>query len=339
MEISNDFIYSRIKLLLLFVTFPYVLMSQSIVVSGAVFDAVSKKPLEGVVIYIDGTTKGTITNTSGKFSLDSEIGKNFQIVVSYLGYETIYLGASSLNKEKGLIIYLEKKLEELEAVFIQNDDWSREKKLNYFRTHFIGNKEAQRTCAILNEKDIRLYYNANDRSLYASSSVPIQIKNDHLGYEILYNLVDFEVKFSTTGWVNSVYFAGTSFFTEFNSKNKRYQRKRNKVFKGSTAHFMRSLATNTLAENKFELYYKGFKTSVSELLKIQKRNGFAEIYPLVNKTTVLYRKKLKTDIMINTKEFFVIDGLGNFSHPDKIVFNGYMAEQKIARLLPLDYGL
>ncbi len=314
-------------------------MSQSTSFNGTVLDAVSKKPLEGVVIYIDGTTRGTITNTSGKFSLDFEISENVQIIVSYLGYETIYIEGLSLNKEKNATIYLEKKLEKLEAVFIQNDDWSREKKLKYFRANFIGNKEAQKTCVILNEKDIRLYYNATDRTLYGSSSVPIQIKNDHLGYNILYNLVDFEIKFAATDWINSVYFAGTSFFTEFNSKNKRYQRKRNNVFKGSTIHFMRSLATNTLYENKFELYYKGFKTSLPKLLKVQKRNGFAEVYPLTEKISVLHHKKLKTDIMINTKDFFVIDGLGNFSHSDKIVFNGYMGEQKIARLLPLDYGL
>lgn len=339
MVINN--IHTGLKFLIFCIVFcPSFLISQSISISGFVFDQVSKKPLEGVVIYVDGTTRGTVTNSSGKFSLDIAEPDNAKVIVSYLGYEIVYLEPLSLNEEEDSVIYLKKKLEALDEVYLDNDDWSRKKKLKYFRAQFIGNKEDQKTCKILNEDKIRLYFNKKKNILYASSKSPIRIKNNRLGYDILYDMVNFEIRFDDTEWVESVYFSGTTYFTEFVSKVDENQlQKRQDFYQGSVLHFMRALATNTLAKNEFELFYEGYKNHVKTLLKVVQNDDKTEVHPLKKRMAILFKKKQRTDLILNVEKFFLIDGSGNFSDHDRIMFSGDMSNQKMARLLPLDYGL
>ncbi|SHJ67264.1 CarboxypepD_reg-like domain-containing protein [Aquimarina spongiae] len=320
--------------------FPLLVFGQAEVLKGVVLDKATKAPLEGVVIYIDGTTTGTVTNASGAFILDLENQpRDAQVTIAYLGYESIYLKTSSVLPDDVLSVQMEKKLEELDPVFLQNDDWSREKKLNYFRAYFIGNKKDQKTCKILNEDAIRLYYNYGEQTLYASANVPINIKNDQLGYNIVYNLVSFEIKFNRGENVKGFYVAGTSYFKAFDEESKALNKRRQNAYKGSRLHFMRSLATGTLDQNKFDVYHKGLKTEVDRVFKVEKEPGFAKVYPLQKRTTVLFKNKHRTDLIFNVNDHFLIDGLGNFSDTEKILFNGEMTNQKVARLLPLDYGL
>ncbi|MFA6831519.1 MAG: SusC/RagA family TonB-linked outer membrane protein, partial [Bacteroidaceae bacterium] len=56
-------------------------------VSGIVIDNVDKTPLLGATLMIKGTTRGTVTDFDGHFTL-SKVGKNATLVISYLGYTT-----------------------------------------------------------------------------------------------------------------------------------------------------------------------------------------------------------------------------------------------------------
>lgn len=56
-------------------------------ITGTITDATTGEALVGVNITIEGTTTGTITDASGKFSLETP-GQNQVLVISYIGYET-----------------------------------------------------------------------------------------------------------------------------------------------------------------------------------------------------------------------------------------------------------
>ena len=73
------------KILFLIVFLTSLLFSQSIEISGVVFDNQSKKPLEGVNVFSNEV--GSITNKNGKFILLVDDGS--EITFSFIGYETI----------------------------------------------------------------------------------------------------------------------------------------------------------------------------------------------------------------------------------------------------------
>ena len=65
---------------------PKSLLEQQQKITGVVTDAATGESLPGVTVFIKGTTKGTVTDKQGKFSLTNSDTKSI-LVVSYMGYE------------------------------------------------------------------------------------------------------------------------------------------------------------------------------------------------------------------------------------------------------------
>ncbi|MCW1952844.1 MAG: carboxypeptidase-like regulatory domain-containing protein, partial [Flavobacteriia bacterium] len=55
-------------------------------IQGQVLDALNKTPLDGVSVYFDGSSLGTITNAQGKFELTVPSSISAPLIVSYMGY-------------------------------------------------------------------------------------------------------------------------------------------------------------------------------------------------------------------------------------------------------------
>jgi TonB-linked SusC/RagA family outer membrane protein len=75
--------FSLLLLLLFFL--PFSLLAQEITITGVVTDQVNKQPIAGVSVELKGTSNGTTTDASGKFSLKVPNGKGV-LVVSTVGY-------------------------------------------------------------------------------------------------------------------------------------------------------------------------------------------------------------------------------------------------------------
>jgi TonB-linked SusC/RagA family outer membrane protein len=65
----------------------------AITVKGSVVDATNGQPLIGVSISVKGTTKGSLTDIKGNFSL-SDVPENATLVVSYVAYEKVEIAVS-----------------------------------------------------------------------------------------------------------------------------------------------------------------------------------------------------------------------------------------------------
>jgi TonB-dependent receptor len=72
-------------LLTLLAFFPLYLHSQQINVSGYVYDFLTKEPLPGVTVQIQGTTRGSITNEKGFFTIGG-VSEGETLIFSFLGY-------------------------------------------------------------------------------------------------------------------------------------------------------------------------------------------------------------------------------------------------------------
>ncbi|WP_411766690.1 SusC/RagA family TonB-linked outer membrane protein [Winogradskyella sp. A3E31] len=105
--------YSKFFKILCFV-FAAQLSAQNINVTGSVVDATSNQPLPGVNIILKSTTRGTITDFDGKFSLN-DVPLNSTLVVSYLGFQTQEVTVTS---DQELTIILQEDTEALNEVVV-----------------------------------------------------------------------------------------------------------------------------------------------------------------------------------------------------------------------------
>lgn len=311
-------------------------------ISGHVYDNKTKEPLLGATIYIDGSTIGTTSNNNGYFNLPIKEQINAPLIVSFIGYTTKILPLQ--NEAVELKIFLDESENQLEEVLIVPDNWSREKKMRYFKNEFFGKSIATKYCKIQNEKDIKLIYNPKTSILTAYADKPIIIINNYLGYEIIYDLADFEMKFAYDinglNYPDRIYYAGTSFFKEINKKTRKKHRKnREKSYLGSLMHFMRALKNQQLTENNFQIYHKRFPIAPYRFFKFTELENQTKVELLEKKIRVVYDMFDQSTIEFNDGfDHFYIDDFGNHSPTNSLIFSINFGLKRISDMLPLNYN-
>ena len=218
-------------------------------VRGKVLSIADNKPIAGASVYVNNTSIGTTTSETGDFYLQTSGTEFNELIVSYVGYEPVLYKLSGADDAgKRLIFKLSEKQQELEAVLIIGDA-ERRRLLQIFKENFLGvTKEADR-ATIENIKDIYfLPGKTGPKSVLAKSDAPIRIKNNLLGYNISFDLVEFT--YDPVG--RSTSFFGYTRYESYPQK-KKYVRNREKAYEGSTQHFFRSLIADKLEEEKFSM--------------------------------------------------------------------------------------
>ena len=331
------------KCFIFFITYLIGFIGYSQTISGTVYDKTTKVILPGASVYLNGTTIGDVSDYNGFFELKTAKIINTPLIISYTGYKTVIIEPHEfINNSK---IYLEQEENQLKEVMLAIDIWSREKKLQIFKTEFLGRSKNAVNCKITNQKDIQLVYNSANNTLTAYCDNPIIIKNNYLGYTINYNLTDFETNFNPNGFSSSpkkVYIEGYSFFTDLkNNTKERKIKHRKETYKGSRIHFLRSLASKTLTENNFEIYFESWPITPYKYFNISNENNMIKVEVTVNSLSILYNKRNQSEIffeLMDDKCTFYIDKNGNHTPPKNITFAGNFGFERISDLLPLDYS-
>ncbi len=207
------------------------------------------KPVENVTIFLNNTTTGTITNSSGEFSLDIKKGF-YQLIISHIGFKTIKYDLNTSTYTKPIVFYLTEDEFVLDEVVIdgtrKNDN--RQYNLSVFIREFIGTSEFSKLSTILNPEVLIFDYDAQKNSLTVKASELLHIKNEALGYGIYYDLVHFSVIEKYTKYV------GYSYFKELKGgKNKQRKWRKNRLiaYNGSPVHFFKSVLKNTAKKEGF----------------------------------------------------------------------------------------
>ncbi len=311
-------------------------------VKGFVYKASDSTAILGASVYFDGTSIGASTTIDGEFELPFKQNNSF-LVISAIGYSSLAIDLNDDRfKDKNITIYLDEKLEELEAVQLEVDTWSRKKKLRIFKSQFIGKYPVLELCDIKNEDDIRLKYIPSSNLLVASAREPLIIKNKYLGYKITYNLVNFEVAYKKNeNGLNlpySTYFEGYSYFEPLRNKtSNKVKENRTKSYLGSSLHFFRSIYSERIDENNFGIFNKGFLIPTYRHLIISKEGEFKKVSITAEEIGVLYENGQQSSL--KAKSVFNIDSYGNHFPPDAITIGGDMSKKRMAELLPLNYKM
>lgn len=333
---------------------------------GSIFDKNTKLPLQSATVYLDGTTISTLTDENGYFKLDSKGNTKSDLVISFVGYLTSRINnAFQYQKIK---TFLEEDSIAIDEVFIGKGPFTQKQMLKVFRQYFLGTSQYASFCKIVNEDDIYLYFDTDTNSLTATSRTPLKVINNFLGYEVNFDLVDFEVKFNKRTLdsknVTSSSFAGTTFFKDISNDDKIPQKRKN-IYRGSATHFMRTIAYETWETEKFKLIVDKFKVDPKEYFKISDTLGLKKITLI--KSPMIRVEKLKSDAknqiqnskkpeFIERKDYFTImydnhnqsvadfiskeyfvDENGNYSPFYGVVFGGFIGAQKMAEMLPTDF--
>ncbi|MEH0152799.1 TonB-dependent receptor [Limibacter armeniacum] len=85
----------QILILLLTLLLPLSLWAQERIISGTITDE-NGQSMPGVSVLVKGTTKGTVTDLNGKFSLN--VNASDKLVISYIGYMTVEQDVSNKTK-------------------------------------------------------------------------------------------------------------------------------------------------------------------------------------------------------------------------------------------------
>jgi len=347
----------RKVILFLVLTFPLAALAQ-FKVTGKVIDSADQKPIPGATVFLANASVGTASAVDGTFTLDNVRGGQYEVVVSMIGYRpyrTTLLVNSNINLPD---IVISASAIGLQQVTIHPDpEW--ERNYEFFRRKFLGSSEYAAQCKIINPEVIDL---KNDKvtGLFTAHSLEyIVIENKALGYRIKYMLD----KFTNDARQSTQYYAGEASFEKLKGKpsnERRWEKTRLKVYKGSSMHFLRSVIADSLSSQGFTVQrlilksnpdYKGglqprfFETLVANpklkpdsFLKQTDRSG---LYALVYKDClhINYRAEgdhSPTNIIFN-QPYALFDHNGIFADPSSITYDGEWGFIGVAEMLPVDY--
>lgn len=231
---------------------PVLAFAQDGMITGKVTSADLQMPLAKASVFLSNATYGTSTENDGTFALRGLKPGQYELVVSYVGYDsyhkTLMVGSDPIK----LDIQMHLKSIGLTEISVSAHKFSKE---NYamFLKYFLGTSDNARQCKILNPKVIDLNYRKNDKILEGHSDDFIIIENRALGYRLKY-LLD---KFKFDGVENIVSIGGQPLYEDLKgskSQLAKWKAKREDTYYGSSMHFYRSLIKNDLDEQGFVMY-------------------------------------------------------------------------------------
>ena len=246
---------NKIYLLLLILNIHHKVFAQLFSISGKITDAETGNVIGNASVFLSNTSYGTVTNSKGEFVLNNIRQGKYDLIVSYVGYETFAKTISNESVTAQLNIQLKQKARELKDVTVKTYDkngwqnWGQ-----FFTDNFIGASLYSKSCTIKNTDVIRFSFSKKKNELTAFATEPLIIENKALGYIIRYQLEDFTYQF--TG--HYLFYAGYPLFEDMKGgkgKIKRWAKARADVYDVSMMHFMRSLYRNKLKQDGYQMYH------------------------------------------------------------------------------------
>jgi len=341
-------------------------LSAQNIFKGTIIDASRNEPIPYATVFLTNTTFGASADEAGKFSLKIPEG-NYDVIVRMLGYESLTFGLNTADLKaqgyKVLLLPLEDQLEEIEVEEERDPIWYRN--LATFKTYFLGSSENAKSASILNEKVLRLDDQSERGVLNVKAADVLKIHNPKLGYQLDYVLTDFRYEVRA----GYIFYGGNPLFipdtTLSPGKLKKVESNREMAYRGSLQHFIRALYHGRVSEEGFEIrridripkdggyldqltnqlldeksiltrdesgkVFIHYDFHLHILYKLEKEsNEYAGIMngkKAINQTSIMKLESKKLELYEN----------GGYADPFAIMVEGYMAWERVADLLPLDY--
>lgn len=347
-------------------------------VEGYIIDRQTGEPIEYATIYIPGSTFGTVSDTSGYFFLEIEEFP-VDLVFSHLSFHALQMSIP-VRPSNDLKILLTPKLIDIQDVVVEQVDM-RERNIERFRKSFLGEDDWGKKAKILNEDDLIFdvsYF--EDSSIHSflsqgidtfrvKSKAPLKISLPRLGYELYYDLVNYEEAYNSDFNNHVLSMLGYTYFLPVEPKSKfqerRFQKNRLKAYYFSPKHFTQALYDQELFQNGYVVYKKEWNDTLNSfeikpfhfdqcecmvyskdkasILGLKERMLNVAFYPgLSGKPLNLTQKKPNEEVAKHGKIIFISDRSdirSDGTRPDvSILFLGGLATKRVGAMLPDNYN-
>ncbi len=338
-------------------------------------DQESFDPVEDAHVFIGSATYGAVSNKNGNcsFSIPSDVTK--ELVISHISYDVKVLQYSKYNAlEKNDTIFLEPNGINLDEIVIEGKK-ARKWKKNYrkFSKAFIGKGKRASLCEIKNPEVLRF---SNEDGIFKATAIDmLKIKNHYLGYDVDFLLS--ELTIDENGSMKYFgYPKFTDRSLKINEVELEENRK--EAYEKSIRHFLLNLISDNLKEAKYRIKLKRYTGSEfiemnspqpEEIVFLDTLSGlyhilfedFLEVKHLgikqINDETVgmsigtlesikfgsnsaasSVRVVNPTSMIYKKSPSLIVNKYGLVLNQKSMQEYGYWAEQRIANLLPFDYG-
>lgn len=233
---------------------PCLIYAQLYSIKGKITNKETGLAIAGASVFLSNTSYGTVSNNNGYFELKNIRQGKYDIIASFIGFET-YNNSLTLNASiDNLNIQIKEKPKELEGVVVRQylkngwEQWG-----TFFIQSFIGTSALGLQCKLKNPEVLKFSHMKKDGLLYVDAMEPLLVENKALGYEIRYQMESFVYNFNT----KALFYAGYPLFIEMEgnkSKQNKWEKARAYAYEFSCLRFLRSVFRNRLVEDGYEIY-------------------------------------------------------------------------------------
>lgn len=242
----------KVSLLILFLSLNICSLFGQTSLKGKILSADTHQPVAGANVYLSSTSIGTISDETGTFIIHSFPSGRYDLVVSFIGFETYKIELLSAHLPENFQVLLKPATKELQEVIVEpyeKDGWDKWGKT--FMDNFMGTSSFASECTLKNPEAVHFRFNRKINQLKVTADEQLIIENNALGYILKYDLTIFQFNLTNQDFL----FEGFPFFEEMQTdrkkKEERWIENRQIAYYGSLMHFMRSLYRNQLIEQKF----------------------------------------------------------------------------------------
>lgn len=275
----------------------------TVTLTGKVTDERTGQPLPFSNVFLNNSTIGTTTDDKGNYRLNGLTIGSLEMVVSYLGYESV---KQTLRFEEGGVKTVHFKLKEglqLASVVVKGGkSKKREKQLAIIQRELLGKHDFSKQCKITNLEVLRI--DEEDGHLTAQTVQPLIIENYALGYRIFQDLDDFDL------YKGKLYTGGSTRFERLapkdSAQSKQWVKNQKVAYAGSLKHLLVSMVADSLSEQGFKVY-QVIPDSLRMFSSVRSYNGGANYitYHDRNRIVSVRGEKLIHPGKISTERFLV----------------------------------
>lgn len=237
-------------------------------VEGQVIDMETQEPLPFANVFIDNSTLGVATDLQGNFTIENIPDIGFNLVVSYVGYESKTIPFNYKHDVENRRFIVEMKIDPIALesiqVFGKSRKRSRDDRQLYrrFEDEFLGRSDNASNCVIVNPEVLEFEILDSLNNYKVTSEDMLYVENKALGFRIGYLLEEFRFE---NGLKMNI---GKAQFKELEPKSRKQYRSweeaRQKAYYGSVQHFLNALITGKLDEQGFKVNVINYDSVTSE---------------------------------------------------------------------------
>jgi hypothetical protein len=319
----------------------------------------SNVPIPFAAVYLSKTTIGTMSGSDGSYTLKIPQEGEYELISSFIGYKSTSKRIAAEGKLQVINIKMAESPVMLDEITVKSRDRSREQNLTLFNKLFLGETVNALNCKILNPEDLYLYRESGSQQLRGYSRKSLRIENKGLGYTIVYDLTDFTYN-EQKGLLN---YTGSNYFVPLTGNvkfTKKWEKSRLAAYFGSRTHFLRSVYLDSLGRENFQLFQCELtptgKDTVRKIpirgenLRLTRNGKFMTLFsakPIIvsylDTKAELYSglfgfqiQRFKT--ILDFSDTLTVYPNGFFPNPYNVTWNGAMANERVADMLPFDFS-